>query len=225
MQFPAVTIIGSLIKNCLVAGSLNPLANALFDDVTTHPHFWLEERHSAALAIFPCQLPALPPFAGDRFLDRAPRYKPQGRGRLDGLPGLVQRWRRFADVLGHEVWLAGALPARHAGAGDRLRHSAAGAACRPPRGCQPWLPGAEVSMETDSPWTTFSSVLLSVFGLHVGGGREGVDVDGREAASGTYGQMPIRLNRDFRLWAGPVHPDTRLPLERAESPSLSLCSP
>lgn len=39
MQFPAVTIIGSLIKNCLVAGSLNPLANALFDDVTTHPHF------------------------------------------------------------------------------------------------------------------------------------------------------------------------------------------
>lgn len=55
-------------------------------------------------------------------------------------------------------------------------------------GASLWLPGAEVSMETDSPRTTFSFVILSVFGLHVGGGQE--DVDGRE------GQTPITLDRD-----------------------------
>lgn len=102
-------------------------------------------------------------------------------------------------------------------------HSATGTACRPPRGCQPWSfhIASRWLWALRSPWRQpFNHVFIchSVSLRTVRGSRE--DVDGREPASGTYGQTPIGLDGgDFRHWGGPVHPDTRLSLERAESPS------
>lgn len=107
------------MKNCKVAVYPNPLATALFDGVTARPYFRLEERTRQLPRYFFARFPTCLPLPGP-VVDPAPRYKPPGRRTLDGLPGLVQRWRHFADVPGHEVWLAVVLPARRAGAWDLL---------------------------------------------------------------------------------------------------------
>lgn len=67
-------------------------------------------------------------------MDPEPHYELPGRDKLDGLPGLVQRRRLFADVPGHEVWLASVLPARRAGAWDRLNTARLGQPAGLPEG-------------------------------------------------------------------------------------------
>lgn len=71
-------------------------------------------------------------------MDREPRYELPGRHRLDGLPELVQRRRLFADVPGHEVWLASVLPARRVGARDRLNIARPGQPAGLPEGASLW---------------------------------------------------------------------------------------
>lgn len=122
------------------------------------------------------------------------------------------------------------LPAGRAGAWDRLSTARPGRLAGPRDGARrrpAALPASGVGrlgLHGDSPLTTFTSVILSFILGAPRGSRK--DVGGREAANGTYEQERTGLDRvDFTHWGGPVHQDTRLSIEHAESPNLFFEQP